>query len=152
MYKKYLLIGCLWGLVSCREAPPQGILSKEKMRAVLVDLKLAKYALPYRDTQREKPVQPEAWYAYVFQKNGITPRDFEKSNRYYTEHPQLYIDIMRAVVDSLTKLKNRVDQRVKTHKNTLKIEPPPTQRHRNQSSQPNRSNSLTPANPPTHPN
>ena len=124
MYKKYWLIACLCSLISCRKIPPKGILTEEKMRDVLVDLKLAKCSLPYREGQRDKPIQAEALYAYALRKNGTTESDFEKSNRYYTEHPQRYIDIMNAVLDSLTKLKSQVDQIVKTDEKTLKTQPP----------------------------
>ena len=124
MYKKYWLIACLCSLISCRKILPKGILTEEKMRDVLVDLKLAKCSLPYREGQRDKPIQAEALYAYALRKNGTTESDFEKSNRYYTEHPQRYIDIMNAVLDSLTKLKSQIGQIVKTDEKTLKTQPP----------------------------
>lgn len=125
MYRKGLLICCLWGLVGCGEQRPQGILSEQKMRDVWVDLNLAKSSLSHRSSLPSAAAQAErtaALYAYVFKKNGISQGDFEKSNRYYTEHPQRYVKIMKVVLDSIKGLKKEMDQRIQAQKRYSKAQ------------------------------
>jgi len=96
-----LLLVCLsaivWCLVSCtdKDRIPKGVLGKEKMQQVLMDMIQAER---YRDgfimTDSSKDLKTETFklYAQVFELNKISKDEFIKSYKFYMSRP----DIARA--------------------------------------------------------
>ena len=122
MWRKYKLICCLGCLMGCAPASPKGVRSSREMRDVLIDLELASASIPYRHPQHpgDKPLRDVTLYAYVFQKNGLSERDFQRSNLYYSRHPQRYVEIMRSVVDSLKELKAQKERQARAQEKARK--------------------------------
>ena len=94
-----LLSGC----ISKSEQPPEGILSKEKMIAYLIDLqiteaKIATLNIP-QDTVRVFYSQLQQ---DLFRKHNIADSSYYKSLSYYLYDVKEMEDIYAAVVDSLS--------------------------------------------------
>lgn len=82
---------------------PDGIMRQPKMVAIMWDLARADefldaYVLS-KDTLIDKASKTAEWYDQIFRLHQTKRETFEKSYRYYQEHPQL----MKEVLDSLSK-------------------------------------------------
>jgi hypothetical protein len=108
---KLLIIPVLVMLLACnREGPilnsrPSGVLSKEKMIDLLVDINLAESALrvglPAHNLPSDSLYQ-KSQFIKVFEKNKVKPDDFDKSLNYYTEHVEELNEIYLEVINRLT--------------------------------------------------
>ena len=107
-----LLLVCLsaivWCLVSCtdKDKIPKGIMGKEKMQKVLMDMIQAER---YRDgfiapdSSKDLKKETFALYAQVFELNKISKDEFIKSYKFYMSRP----DIARGIFDSLQSQANK---------------------------------------------
>lgn len=98
--KKILLtviISCL--LVACKPAIPRGILKPSKMEAVLYDYHLAEN-LPIKGSHTA--VTREMQLQSVFQKHGITQKQFDESMAYYARHTSKLLDIYKSIDERYT--------------------------------------------------
>ena len=102
-----LLLVCLsaimWCLVSCtdKDKVPKGVLGKEKMQKVLMDMMQAErfrdgFITP--DSSKDLKAETFKLYAQVFELNKITKDEFIKSYKFYMSRP----DIARGIFDSLS--------------------------------------------------
>lgn len=74
--------------------PPEGILDKEEMVAVLVDIHLAEsYGYMLRLNEDQKIDFERDEYAKVFKLHHLTLEHFEKSYQWYIDHPVVF-DLM----------------------------------------------------------
>jgi hypothetical protein len=81
-----VLMGLIF-LISCQNQTPKGILSKEKMAALMVDVHLLDgylTTLPIDSATR----YIHSYYQGVFRNHKIDSIQFEQNLRYYAEHPQ----------------------------------------------------------------
>jgi hypothetical protein len=108
---KLLIIPVLLILLSCnRESPilnsrPSGVLSKEKMIDLLVDINLAESALRVGLPAHNLPsdsIYQKSQFIKVFEKNEVKPDDFDKSLNYYTEHVEDLNEIYLEVINKLS--------------------------------------------------
>jgi len=85
------------------ESKPSGLLPKDKMTDVLVDIHLAEGAA---DNRRLKPQQFDlmmtAKYKDLFEKHGITFEQFNDSYNYYLNHADQFSEIYTEVINKLT--------------------------------------------------
>jgi hypothetical protein len=92
-------------MLGCREKVerPEGVLSKEEMTAVLIDI----YILESQ-TKEIKVHFDSAKRVYnifesrVFEKHGLQDTTYRKSFVYYQDHPELLDEIYGMLVDSLS--------------------------------------------------
>ena len=88
---------------SKQEIPPE-ILSRPKMHALLLDmLRADEFVLNFerKDSTRSIKDKSTLLYEEVFKIHKTTKSQFEKSIRFYSQHP----DLFKVVLDSMEKLK-----------------------------------------------
>ncbi|MGB3073715.1 MAG: DUF4296 domain-containing protein [Chitinophagales bacterium] len=90
------------------EKAPEGILSKDKMIAVLLDVHIAESSVNSRGmTNQQLNQNVAAKYEDVMKKNGTTFDTFKKSFDYYLHHPEQYEEIYLEIVNKLTALEGK---------------------------------------------
>lgn len=83
---------------------PEGILSKEQMIPVLVDIQLAEAALVIKNFHGDSAKQYAAdYYNFIYIRHQVTKEEFEKSLNYYIEHPKQLDQIYSEVIAELSK-------------------------------------------------
>ena len=101
-----LFAACMlaWGCAD-KNKVPRGILPQPKMQAIMWDMiRGGEFLNSYvfsKDTIDRKAVESQAWYKKIFELHSTTKEEFEKSYRYYQQHP----DAMLELLDSLGKKK-----------------------------------------------
>jgi len=108
---KWLVIPLLLLLIACNEGGailstrPSGVLGKDKMIDLLVDINLAESAirmgLPAHNLPSDSIYQ-KSQFLKVFEENGVKPDEFDKSLSYYSEHVEELNEIYLEVIDRLT--------------------------------------------------
>jgi len=102
-----LLLVCLsaivWCIVSCtdKDKIPKGVLGKEKMQKVLMDMIQAERfrdGFIVYDSSKDQKTETFKLYAQVFELNKISKDEFIKSYKFYMSRP----DIAREIFDSLS--------------------------------------------------
>lgn len=109
MIKKLIILSTwLVTLGFAQEKPPEGILPKEQMAEILIDLQIAAVrANNYSNNEDSaRMFLKEATFS-IYKKHGIEEEAFQKSYRYYLEHPSEMEDIYKSVIDGLS-LKERL--------------------------------------------
>jgi len=112
-----ILLVVLLSLSCSRDKLPQGILSKEKMIPVLVDLHLAENIFTQRfalGMNKDKSV--EDLYISVLKKYNVSQKVFEESVYYYSKHPDKY----KLIYDEVLNRLNAMDVKAKQEDITLK--------------------------------
>jgi len=104
--KAWKLFAGLWmlaGLNSCCRSEvqiPSTVLSSKSMIPIMVDVHVVEGArngaLILGDTNGI-----EDYYAKIYEKHQITEQQFKESFAFYSSHPNLFIPIYEAVLDSL---------------------------------------------------
>ncbi|MEP7127867.1 MAG: DUF4296 domain-containing protein [Chitinophagales bacterium] len=95
------------------EKAPDGILSKDKMIAVLLDVHIAESSVNSRGmTNQQLNQRIAAKYEDVMKKNGTTFGVFKKSFDYYLHHPEQYEEIYLEIVNQLTALEGKAKAKV----------------------------------------
>lgn len=102
-----LLLVCLSAIVCCmvsctdKDKIPKGVLGKEKMQKVLMDMiQVERYRDGFivYDSSKDQKTETFKLYAQVFELNKISKDEFIKSYRFYMSRP----DIAREIFDSLS--------------------------------------------------
>lgn len=86
---------------------PAGVLDKESMIDLLVDINIAEASLRYGNVQHTMTgdsTYQKSLYLEVFEKNKVKPDDFQKSLDYYSEHVDELNSIYTAVVEKLSSM------------------------------------------------
>jgi len=106
IYKIILIVTILFSL-SCKkkETIPEGVLGKDKMVDLLIDIHLAEavYSKRYQLDLSERNFS-EDLYLSVCEKNDIDPERLEKSIFYYGKHPDQYEEIYDQVLNKLNEM------------------------------------------------
>ena len=92
-------------LVSCTVKMPDDVLSHEKMKALLYDYhKVQAMSSEYADAD----YQEKMFFNYVFDKHGVTKRQFEHSMQWYNRYPKhmknIYAELEAQVEGEIEKL------------------------------------------------
>lgn len=121
MYKNSLCTALLGGFLffsvglfcfsSCTDVDslPEGILPKQAMVDVLVDIHIAESFVS--NTQMSAQRTDKLFGKYedvIFEKYGISDQQYQESHRYYLNHLEKFQDIYKVVVDSLDVRKSRI--------------------------------------------
>lgn len=96
------------GFSSCgskTEKIPSDILPQKKMIAILTDVQIAEAALQIRNTTlADSIVNFElSQYKFIFKKNNVSPAEFKKSFYYYTDRPEIMVEMYKEVISALSK-------------------------------------------------
>lgn len=92
---------------------PENVLSQEQMAKVMVDVHLLEATMNMNVPNPNNPsitlpgnnLIPNA---DIFKKNNITKQQYDDSFLYYTQHPQLLVDIYQLVLNDLSKMQAEV--------------------------------------------
>lgn len=104
-------LAIFFALFSCKEKTeklPPGILSKDKMIAILTDVHIAE-ASPYGyalGTQQVNGIMANR-YDDIMTKYGITYGEFKNSFDYYLAHPQEMDEIYQEIINKLSALEGK---------------------------------------------
>lgn len=93
-------------LLSCskkEEQIPAGIIPKEKMVQVMVDVHLAEARLQMNMAIDNSFVTKQSYYKFIFQKYKISYADLSTSYNYYSAHPEVFSKIYDEVITELSK-------------------------------------------------
>ncbi|MBO9201444.1 MULTISPECIES: DUF4296 domain-containing protein [Niastella] len=107
-----LLLVCLSAIVCClvsctdKDKIPKGVMGKEKMQKVMLDMIQAERFREgfIQDSAKDLKVETFKLYAQVFELNKITKDEFIKSYKFYMSRP----DIARQIFDSMANQANRL--------------------------------------------
>lgn len=105
------LLPLLFVLSACStaEAPPDDLLDRAKFKQVLLGAQLVEARLNQEMVIEHRTDNPvEVYYTELFNKEGITREQFERTYRFYTEHPVEMKVIYEELIVELDSLKERV--------------------------------------------
>lgn len=104
-------------LVACGEAErtPGGVLSKEKMRDVLLDMNYAEVygreqgadTVRMADSVREANVKK--YYVQILQLHGISREAFQRSYKFYETHPDRLEEIYQEMLEIVKRKREAID-------------------------------------------
>ena len=103
------LFGVFIFFISCQgEKAPAGIIEKEKMIGVLVDMHISDSYLYQVQNTDTMLMQAKTRYNYIFKKYAIDSVKFSKSLNYYSLQPKELNEMYQKVVDSLEGLEKNL--------------------------------------------
>ncbi|SHM08228.1 DUF4296 domain-containing protein [Chitinophaga sp. CF418] len=122
MYR--IIAVCLMLLtMACGEADkvPKDVLSKEKMRDVLLDMNLADAYSGMSDNDQSNLIVQDSvrkqrakmYYRQILDLHKLTPAAFRHSYAYYEAHPNKFKEVYDMMFSSITNDKNMLDLNVK---------------------------------------
>ena len=112
MQKITLVIACLL-LFACSGKKtvniPETVLPQEKMAEVMIDIHLLEATMNLNSTNADKisPGNPTPSFD-VLKKNNINKKQYDESFDFYTQHPELLIEVYQSVLNELSKLQAKV--------------------------------------------
>ncbi|HEX7365486.1 MAG TPA: DUF4296 domain-containing protein [Pelobium sp.] len=110
MRKLLLLLAAVLFYVACNQNnAPKGIIAKEKMLNVLLDMQLTDAALTLVYNSDTMKMQAKSRYQYLFKKYGIDSATFTNSLKFYSEEPAQLDSMYSMISDSLTRLKEKLE-------------------------------------------
>ena len=109
MIKKLIILNIL--LITsgfAQKKPPKGILPKDQMAAILIDLQIAEVRAKHYSNNEDsvRMFLKKATFS-IYKAHGIEQEAFQKSYHYYLAHPSEMEDIYESVIDGLS-LKERL--------------------------------------------
>lgn len=107
MTKKLLfsLFVVLFMLSGCKLKRPDDVLSPKEMEKILYDYHLAQ-AIMMEESQSEK-YKRDYYLEWVYQKNGITKQEFDRSLVWYTRYPDEFAEIYEKLSERVSKDRNQ---------------------------------------------
>lgn len=112
MQKITLIIACLLFFACSGEKTvsiPENILPQEKMAEVMLDVHLLEATMNLNSTSADKitPGNPSPSFD-VLKKNNISKKLYDESFDFYTQHPELLIEVYQSVLNELSKMQAEV--------------------------------------------
>lgn len=112
IYKKIIfavLISCFFGCSNPQKVTiPSSVLSKEKMAEVMVDIHLLEATLNVQVGSNDKIKVQGPASVNIYNKHQVTKAQFEESFQFYTENPDLLVEVYQLVLNDLSKLQAEV--------------------------------------------
>lgn len=109
----YLLLffSCLWCACARKEeALPEGILSREALVPVLVDVHLAQASVAILRTGDTTSHAMGDYMDFILKRHEVDSAAYGKSIRYYGEHPDQLSDIYDDVIDELSRIQGEAQR------------------------------------------
>lgn len=106
--KKLLPVLLLSLLAACTTPPgyiepPEGLLSKDKMAAILVDMHIVEGASTFNKIKGDT-LEATDYINKIYDKHGVTDSSFKESFSYYAKMPEEYEAVYEIVVEELNKM------------------------------------------------
>lgn len=96
-----LLIACSFTNISCQsDKIPKDIIQEDTMVSILTEIHLADAYFSIMTDEKDKNQENSSEQAYtkILEQYNVSPKDFEKSIDYYTEHPNEFRNIYEKVI------------------------------------------------------
>jgi hypothetical protein len=90
---------------------PRGILSKEELVPVLVDIHLAQASLNLNQVADTSRFNMSDYTGFILKSHGITKEKYDTSMAFYTEHAELLDEIYQEVINELSKKQSEVERK-----------------------------------------
>jgi hypothetical protein len=120
--KLSVLIGVFMMLLSCKqEKLPAGIIEKEKMINLLVDMQIVDAYLNQVANVDTMLLQAKSRYTYIFKKHAIDSVKFSRSLNYYSLRSIELNEMYQTVIDSLEHMKERAKPKPQKVKRVKKV-------------------------------
>lgn len=100
--KKIRLIFILMAIFACRSDSNNLPIPKGKLVPVLIDIHMVE-AVVDNDSQAMKDSLAALYYPQIFEKHGVTAKDFDSTVKFMNERPQLMHDIYEDVMKEIQK-------------------------------------------------
>jgi len=107
--KKFLILVLVTVCMSCSDEEgaqrmPDGILTKQEMVELLVDIQLIEGGIIIRKLDEKKfGEEINAYYQKAFKKHGLTKETFEYNMRYYTDNPEILDAVYEEVINEISR-------------------------------------------------
>ena len=101
--KKIRLVLIVFALSACHSDSNNLPIPKDKLLPVLIDIHLVE-AVVDNDSQAMKDSLTALYYPQIFEKHGITAKDFDSTVKFMNERPQLTHDIYEDVMKEIQKI------------------------------------------------
>ena len=104
-----IFISGLWIFTSCgkmkQDEIPVGIIPPKEMISLLADVQIAEALIQLHNTGQPDSVTELALseYQYVFKLHHTNDSVFIKSFRYYSDHPELFAEMYKDVITTISK-------------------------------------------------
>jgi len=112
MMRKLLLLFFVLTFFTCsNQSTPKGVLPKEKMVPLLVDMHLAEplYAKRFVLGLPDSSAMQDLYLSFL-KKHKVSKKEFESSVFYYGKHPDQYKEIYDEVLERLNKMEIKIKQ------------------------------------------
>lgn len=100
--KKIRLIFITLALSACHSDSHNLPIPKDKLLPVLIDIHIVE-AVVDNDSQAMKDSLTALYYSQIFEKHGVTAKDFDSTVKYMNERPKLMHDIYEDVMKEIQK-------------------------------------------------
>ncbi len=95
-------------------AIPEKLLSEDSLIAVLTEVQLANGAITYKRISHKKAEnEKEKYYAYIYTKYHLTPKQLKQNIDYYNTNPDKMIAIYDKVLARLSQLEAKINLEIK---------------------------------------
>lgn len=96
-------------LLSCSGKKTKYLIPEKKMVTLLVDMHVADaMGLDYTLSQRQLRIDSATLYGGIFEKHGVTKKQFDSTVSYYTKRPDRLSKLYDKVTSSLSKLESEI--------------------------------------------
>ena len=95
----YFTVLLLVSLTAC-DRPPRGVLSNKKMEEALFKVHLSEGIFDVSDSVRNPDLR-KRYVHNALKKDGISPEKFQRSVKWYSQHPKQYEEVYKRVVERL---------------------------------------------------
>ncbi len=102
LIKKIRLVLIILALSACQSDSNNLPIPKDKLLPVLIDIHLVE-AVVDNDSQVMKDSLTALYYPQIFEKHGVTSKDFDSTVKYMNERPKLMHDIYEDVMKQIQK-------------------------------------------------
>jgi hypothetical protein len=113
MMKKYFLIYFLVGLItSCSKKEvviPENVLKQKEMSSVLADIHVAQAVFNNKSYNDSTTYTVNDYLDYILKQNGVGKDTFMQSMKFYSEHPEMLLEVYDSVLTSLSRLQGEVE-------------------------------------------
>jgi len=117
MNRKFFIFYLLFSIIvfsSCSKKEisiPRGIISKQEMVSLLVDLHIAQAATSRNQMTDSARHQMKDYTPFIFSSHQITKEQYDNSLAFYTKNPELLDEIYDQVINELSRKQSEIERK-----------------------------------------
>lgn len=111
----------IWG---CKHyGLPRGFPKVNKMADILVELQIAEALITQEyDYSKANYEEVPKYYKYVLEKYGYTAQEFDSIRKWYSHHPDLYIEVHKMMISKISREEAIIKAQIEEEKRIEKLE------------------------------